>query len=154
MNKSERQELYRKDDQAGRDIWKDEIEGKVKAYQFTEIEDYVDCFMTGNTNITYAVEVKYRKGHYAADFENEGWLYEEKKHNEIHQRMKEENKDRGLYVTITQDRIMAWDVTDINPDWSIRNCTRTTTTNYQKGAVPKSVTYLKPEDTVWNHRRL
>lgn len=152
MRKMTIQEMYDRDDEAGRKEWEQIISGCVKDYYFTPIKDYVDCFLTGNTDTTYAVEIKKRKGHLSTDF-NGQWILEKKKYNNILQRMREEHQDRSLYINIFEDLICAWDITDLQPEWYDDYFSKTTTTNYKKGEVKKSVTYLKPEDAIWKRRK-
>ena len=113
---------------------------------------HYDGTLTGLSDTTAIYEIKYRDIPTEL-YREKGWLLEKKKAEPLITSSVVSGYDKALYIVITRDDVLMWDIKNLNAEYEDLYCTKTTAEDYQKGQVRKSVTFLKEDDAVCRKKR-
>lgn len=113
-------------------------------YEFTDVENSVDCFATAATGVKYAIEIKDRD---ISIKKYDTYLLEMRKYDALMTAYRESGYT-PLYRCYFQDGVLTWDVSKIDIENRVEEmkCTRTTVDYGQK--VVKQIIRLKMEETI------
>ena len=143
---------FTKNEIKGRMVWAYYLANHgVKKNTFSENKYcHYDGTLTGLTDITAIYELKYRD---IPTDTYEEWMIEEKKAVPLKDSAIISGYDRCLYIVITMDDILVWDILPTALTYQTQYCTKTTAEDYHKGEIPKSVAFLNIKDTICKIKR-
>lgn len=117
-------EEIKKAEKKGRDIVYNLIKGKVRRYEFTEITENVDLFITGKTDIVL-VEIKDREDYSTDKIEKLGGQWIEKHKYDDMMRISKKGYT-PYFLAIFSDKIVLWRIDTLDIVWEKREVPVTT----------------------------